>query len=76
MASIEYIVSERVKMTTDHDKHGVHYGVLVDGHRRWYKYVRFGRSPRYHAGGPAFVEASREQEEFARAASLRDDRSV
>ncbi len=37
------------------------------GYGLWTKVVEFGRSHRFRAGGAAFVEAAREQEEVAQA---------
>jgi hypothetical protein len=73
---IDYAISARVSMRTHSDANGVHYHVYADGQQRWYKYVRFGKDRRHRAGGPAFVEASRKQEEVAHAASLHDDRAM
>jgi hypothetical protein len=71
---IDYAISARVSMRTHSDANGVHYRVYADGQQRWYKYIRFGRTARNRAGGPAFVEASQEQEKIARALADEDDR--
>ncbi len=71
---IDYTVAPGVFMRTVQDARGIHYRVYVDDQQRWYKYVRFGKSVRNRAGGPAFVEASREQEKMARALADENDR--
>lgn len=45
----------------EQDAEGVHYRVVVAGKTCWYRYVRFGQTRQNRAGGPAFVDAAREQ---------------
>lgn len=60
---IEYGHGLRKKAITERDDKGVTYSVEKDGVVIWAKRVEFGHDVRHRAGGPAFVEASREQDE-------------
>jgi len=73
---IDYKIDDRVSMRTEQDELGVRYYVLINGEARWFMKVKFGQDPRHCAGGPAFVEASRKQEEVAHALAHQDDSAV
>lgn len=55
-----------VHSVTTNSDHCVTYEVFVGGTRKWIRTVYFRNDKRHRAGGPAFVEAAREQEAEAK----------
>jgi hypothetical protein len=55
-----------IRLQTAIDKDAVLYGVMVNNVCVWSKEVGFSMKGRNRAGGPAFVQAAREQEAIAR----------
>lgn len=55
-----------VHSVTTHNDQYITYEVFVGGKRKWIRTVYFKNDKRHRAGGPAFVEAARDQEAQAK----------
>jgi hypothetical protein len=53
------------RVEPDPNRDGLRYSVIRDDVEIWSRFVAFGHDERHRAGGAAFVDAAREQDEIA-----------